>query len=222
MAVGSFSGKFISNLNCQSGATIPVIVTEGGNGEAKLWHQKIQIPYIAGSGRLDQNWNWPNLVFWFHLMERLLGRNTAFFQFNAKDNRGDAFPVGQLLVSDRYPYFPDKGQPSVFLWFLSAAPTQALIARGLPSDLKLMRALVDTAIQFSFQRGYEGLLTLHAALSGNPSEDNELLQKYERGVELFSYPATRRISPVRRNDGRYFYSDHAQSLALTTKLNYLR
>lgn len=139
-----------------------------------------------------------------------------------KDDRGDAFPVGQLLVADGYPYFPDTGQPSVFLWYMAATPTDALIVHGLPSDLKLMRALVDTAIQFSFQRGYDGRLILHAALSGNTSEDNELFQKYERGVGLIPYPGSNRIGPVRKNDGRYFYSDNAKSLALTANLDYLR
>ncbi len=222
MAVGNSPGHFINKLDCRSGSKIDVIVTEGRITDAKLWHREIQIPYIASTTRLDRNWDWPKLVFWFNLMERLLGRNTIFFQINAKDHRGNAFPVGQLLLADGYPYFPDIGQPSVFLWYMSATPQNALIAHGLPSDIKLMRALVDTAIQFSFQRGYEGRLLLHAAASGDPSEDNDLFQKYAKAIQLIPYPGGSYIGPARNNDGRYFYSDNARSLALTSQLDYLR
>jgi len=222
MAVKSTVGKFITKLEVGNGPNlIDVKVTEGGSTDAKFWHQNIQIPYISSSTRLDRNWNWPNYIFWYDLMERFLGRNTVYFQINGEDAHGNAFPVGQLLISDGYPFFPDKYQPCVFLWYLSAAPKEALIDYGLPADLRILRALADTAIQFSFQRGYDGLLTLHAASSNKPAEDSQLFGKYQ-SVGLVPYPADKRIRPLRKNDGRYFYADRAKSLALTAKLNYLR
>lgn len=218
-------GKHIAHLESRSGAIIDAVVIEGGLAEALYWHQNVHLPYIAKSPdfRLDRNWNWPRLVRWFNILERLLGRNTAFFQINVKDTLGFAFPAGQVFVSDGFPFFPGQRQESIFLWFLAAPPTTALLAQGLPADLKLMRPLVDVAIQFSFQRGYLGRLTLHAAASGNQANDQELFDKYEKGVGLIPYQnPSPSISPSRRNDGRYFYADEKRALDLTARLDYLR
>lgn len=218
-------GKHIAHLETRSNTLIDAIVIEGGLAEALYWHQNVHLPYIAKSPdfRLDRKWNWPRKVRWFNILERLLGRNTAFFQINVKDALGFAFPVGQVFVSDGFLFFPGQRQASIFLWFLAAAPTTALVAQGLPADLKLMRPLVDVAIQFSFQRGYDGRLTLHAAPSGNQGNDKELFDKYEKGVGLIPYqnPASF-ISRSRRNDGRYFYADENRALDLTARLDYLR
>ncbi len=218
-------GKHINRLETRSGTFIDAIIIEGGLDEARYWHQNVQRPYIASSPnfRLDRNWNWPRLVRWLNTVELLAGRNTAFFQINVNTSLGSAFPVGQIFVSDGYPFFPDQRQPSIFLWFLAAAPADALRAGGLPDDLKLMRPLVDAAIQFSFQRGYDGRLTLHAAASGDRRNDIDLYTKYEKGVALIPYgKRSFLISWLRRNDGRYFYADEKCALDLTAKLDYLR
>jgi len=226
-------GKHIAHLETRSGAVIDAVVIEGGREEARYWHQNVHLPYIAKSPdfRLDRNWNWPRLVSWCYIHERLWGRDTAFFQINVKDTGGFAFPVGQIFVSDGYPFFPGEDQPSIFLWYLTAAPKTALVDHGLPPDLKLMRPLVDIAIQFGFQRGYNGLLTLHAATCRSllkdkkfaTKEDMDLYSKYEKGVCLIPYAEPSLfIRWLRRNDGRYFYTDENRALDLTTKLDYLR
>ena len=218
-------GKHINHLETRSSNLIDAVVIEGTLKDAQYWHQNVHLPHIAKSQdfRLDRNWNWPRLVRWLNLLELLAGRNTGFFQINVNTAQGYAFPVGQIFVSDGFPFFPGQRQESIFLWFLAAAPPSALLAQGLPADLKLMRALVDVAIQFSFQRGYDGRLTLHAAGSGNEASDKDLFEKYEKGVGLILYAERSRfISPSRRNDARYFYADENRPLDLTARLDYLR
>jgi len=219
-------GKHIKRLKCGSGTLVDAVVIEGGREEALYWHQKVQLPYIAKSPnfRPDRNWNWPwKMRWWPILFQSCTRRNTAFFQINVTTSSGRAFPVGQIFVSDGFPFFPGQRQECIFLWLLAAAPQTALLAQGLPADLKLMPPLVDVAIQFSFQRGYNGLLTLHAARSGDKSADRALYRIYEKNVSLIPYKKQGYVSTMRRrNDGRYFYADEERALELTTKLNYLR
>ena len=110
-------------------------MAEGTAKDAIYWHQNIQAPYIADSGRLDREWNWPRLVTWTPILEKVLLRNSVFLQISCATPKGLAFPVGQILVSDGYPFLPNHTQPSVFLWYLAGAPEAALAARGLPKDL---------------------------------------------------------------------------------------
>ena len=201
---------------------IPTIA-RGDLRDAVYWHQNIHLPFIATSPtfRLDRHWNWPRLVFWTYIIEKLMGRNTAFFQINVATPSGNALPVGQLLVSDGYPFFPRLDEPSIFLWYLAAAPLTALHHHKIPADFKLLRVLVDIAIQFSFQRGYDGRLTLHAASSGVAAEDKNLYDKY-CAIGLTPYAPHLPIRFVRRNDGRYFYADELSASRLSAALDPLR
>jgi hypothetical protein len=162
------------------------------------------------------------LITYLHLFERLAQRNTAFLQINVSDNQGTAIPVGQVLVSDGFPYFPRHREPCVFLWFLAAAPKEALRAHQLPDDLKLLCPLVDLALQLSFQRKYSGLMALRAATSGNSADDKTLYDKYEKRADLIPVKPSIFISIFRRNDGRYFHADEQRALDLSQKLDTLR
>ena len=217
------SGTHVQNLQTRAGGFIPAIVTEGDLRDAVYWHQNIHLPFIATSPtfRLDRHWNWPRLVFWTYIIEKLMGRNTAFFQINVATPSGNALPVGQLLVSDGYPFFPRLDEPSIFLWYLAAAPLTALHHHKISADFKLLRVLVDIAIQFSFQRGYDGRLTLHAASSGVAAEDKNLYDKY-CAIGLTPYAPHLPIRYVRRNDGRYFYADELSASRLSAALDPLR
>jgi len=216
-------GTHVQNLQTLAGGLIPAIVTEGDLRDAVYWHQTIHLPFIATSPtfRLDRQWNWPTLVSWTYIIEKIMGRNTAFFQINVATPAGNALPVGQVLVSDGFPFFPGLGEPSIFLWYLAAAPLAALRYHKIPHDFKLLRALVDVAIQFSFQRGYDGRLTLHAASGGVAAEDQNLYDKYY-AIGLIPYALHLPIRFVRRNDGRYFYADQSCANRLSKVLDPLR
>lgn len=214
-------GQHIIRLRTASGQHASAKVIEGGNEEARRWHHTIQ-PFIARTDRLDRQWNWPRLISNLGLLERLALRNPVFLQINVPDPNGNAVPVGQVFISDGFPYFPRHRENSVFLWYLAAAPKDALVANRVAPDLKLLSPLVDLAIQFSFQRGYSGLLALHAATSGNASNDYVLFEKYEKGAGLIPVKRSLFVSLFRRNDGRYFHADEQRALDLSKKLDNLR
>jgi hypothetical protein len=215
-------GKHISKLEVKSGGFVDAIVTEGTAESALYWHQQVQAPHIAGTARVDRNWNWPRLMTWTSLLEKLLGRRAVFFQLNCAAATGSAFPVGQILVSDGYPFLSDHHKRCIFLWYLAGAPADALKTHGLPTALKLMRPLVDIAIQFSVQRGYGGRLALHAASNKNAADDKALCEKYEKGCKLIPFSAAKRLSGARKNDGRYFYAHEQRALEVSSDLDYLR
>jgi hypothetical protein len=214
-------GKHIARLVTASGRLVDATVIEGGYEDAVRWHQDIQ-PHVTAMDRLDKAWNWPRLVTYLHLFERLAQRNAVFLQINVSNDQGVAIPVGQALVSDRFPYFPRQRERCVFLWFLAAAPETALRAHKLPADLKLGRPLVDLGLQLSFQRNYAGLSALHAASSDDRLADQALYDLYEKGVGLIPVKRSLFVSLFRRNDGRYFHTDEKRALDLSQKLDKLR
>ena len=241
-------GKFVREIETKGGRRLPVLISEAGAEGARYWHQRVQ-PHIInaesrqgngendaeaqsnthgntqGNNRLDRHWNWPGLYQWTMLLERLNKRRVVLLQMNVELADGDAFPVGQVLLSDGYPFIRNPRKPSVFLWFLAGAPRGALQEAGLPVDLKLMRPLIDVAIQFSFMSGYEGRISLHAARSGNQEGDEKLYNQYGHiGLKPHLGKLGRfiRFVTLRQNDGRYFYADEQKALDLSQKLDYLR
>ncbi len=217
-------GHYLTRLDTRSGTQQVVKVIEGGLRQARRWHHAVHVPFIASDpARLDHRWNWPRLVVWSSILERTALRRSVFLQLNVGLANGDAFPVGQILVSDGFPYFPRPPGDCVFLWYLSAAPSSALTHHGLPADLRLMKPLVDTAIQFSLQRGYGGRLALHAATGGNPAADRKLYDAYKKGIGLEPYAGrSGKIGLFRTNDKRYFHADEQRALDIARRLDYLR
>ena len=213
--------RYVQRLERRSGGFVDAVVSEGTQADARYWHHEVK-SYIAPR-RLDSKWNWPRMVPWYQLIERIRNRHAVFLKVSSATSSGHAFPIGQLLLSDGYPFFPDaRNERCVLLLYLAAAPAAALSAHGLPTDLKIMRPLVDTAIQFSFDRGYDGRMTLHAAKGAGGQQDRDLYDKYKTGCKLKSFRKGRKVALVRPNDGRYFYVDEGLAVQLTADLNYLR
>lgn len=215
-------GQFISAIETTNGARWSVTVEDAGKLGAQYWHRTVQ-PH-TGSG-LDRHWNWPNILKWTTITEKLMQRDVAFLQICVTTPFGTRFPVGQVLLSDGYPFISDARKQSVFLWYLAKAPSAALMQHQLPIDLKLLRPLVDLAIQFSYMSGYDGRISLHAATSGNQSSDERLYSQYQHiGLKPHGGKIGRllRRLTLRKNDGRYFCVDEPQALDLSKKLDYLR
>jgi hypothetical protein len=86
----------------------------------------------------------------------------------------------------------------------------------------IVSALVDIAIQRSYELGYDGSVGLHAA----PQGGNELYCLYRDDVKMLALGSNAKLTLGRRlkggNDGRYFWSSPKLSQALSNSLNYLR
>jgi hypothetical protein len=84
----------------------------------------------------------------------------------------------------------------------------------LPLFHSLGRILVDAALVVSFNRGNDGRACLHA----DPQGGKELLARFEHDYGLAKLPANLQLRSVRKNDGRYFYTDEALAQRLVARL----
>jgi hypothetical protein len=224
-------GNFVTRLQTKTGAILSAKVVEATVEDAQWWNANVQKPFISvdkGVGkdeRIDKGWDWPTIVVRSAVFEALAtARSCAYLQLLCRRDDGLGVPVGQVLLVDGYPLITRRSQESVFLWYLTGMPPQALRYFGIPDDLKVLRALVDIAIQFSFLRTYLGRTCLHADRHGSKAARDELVAKYNRiDLQQVAWAWYRfMVSPVRRNDGRYFVADDSRALHLTTKLDSLR
>lgn len=214
------AGKFIRFLPTMANSVIDCQVVRGSLKDAQIWDALVQ-PLIYGSASFqpDKNWNWPRLIQRTDKVERLFGRRSAYFQITT-GFQGLRIPLGQILVSVGYPFLPNNDFKSVYLWFLAAPPLSFQAQFGIPK-VKIMRALVDTAVQFSLMNGFDGRVCLHAVpCPSNPTYHNELFNKY-KAIGLTPVPQSHLIM-VKPNDGRYFFCDPQSRGLVTTPLDHLR
>lgn len=215
-------GAFLNSLPSANGsAPIPVTVSESDISHAEAWDRDIQMPWIDGSGRIDSGWRWRRNYLRSALLETAAGRKLAYLRVLTPTADGSAFPVGQVLLADGYPYPPDRGLPCVFLWYLAGTPREAADQVGVPEYNGVLAALVDCAIQFSYIQGYDGRICLHASPEGTAAQRDDLMKRYRR-LGLLSWEGGWFAGWFRRNDGRYFYADEAIALQLSKRLDGFR
>jgi hypothetical protein len=216
------AGTFISYLPGGDGqARVPVVIAEADITDAEVWDRDVQAPWIAQTSRIDKDWSWRRNYLRSALVEMAVGRELAYLQLQTSDSNGNVFTVGQVLLSNGYPYPPDRGLPCVFLWYLAGAPPDAATVAGVPAYKGVLAALVDSSIQFSYTRGYGGRLCLHASPAGTDAQRADLLERYRR-IGLKGWSGGLVAGWFRRNDGRYFFADEALASKLTQRLDAYR
>lgn len=202
---------------------IDIHVHEGAMTDARRWHALVQ-PHIRASGRLDAGWEWPSMYKRSQICERTFSRNASLQCIDIVNGAGTLVPLAIMLLSEGYPALDRRGQRGIFLWYLAAAPANALHAMGLTQQrpMLVLRAIIDAAIQCSIRRGYDGRVGLHAARAGKEA----LLRKYRDDVCMTALGDEVNLSLLRRirsgKDGRYFWVDPVRARSLSASLDYLR
>lgn len=202
---------------------IDVEIVQGTIDDAGRWDDKIQ-PHIAKkSERVDAKWRWRQLYKTTSMFEAPLGRQVSLYCLNVPGSDGDSVPLAIMLLSEGYPSLDGSQPGSVFLWFLASAPNEALQHLGYthPKPEMIMSALVDIAIQRSYELGYDGRVGLHAAQEGG----RHLYCAYRDQVRMAALRGRAKLTLVRKlrgNDERYFWCDPKLSQSLTNSLDYLR
>lgn len=186
-----------------SDRTVAVRVGPVGLDEARWWQWNIQPVISADTKRLDRDWDWVEIgsttLFLVRQRRQLLA---ATVQLEGRDP-----VIGALMLLVEYPWLFEPGHPSMFVWYLAAAP-QAALKQHLPPECVprgLGRILMDAAVLSSIDLGYKGRVWLHA----HPDGEEQLFALYENGYKMRNVPATLpfRLPSPRSNDGRYFYYD---------------
>lgn len=215
------SGHFVRALRGASGALVPVTVAEADISDAEAWDRDIQAPWIARTDRIDAGWSWRRNYLRSALLEGAVGRELAYLQILTPAPDGNAFPLGQVLLANGYAYPPDRRLPCIFLWFLAGAPAEAVRAAGVEPCKAVLAALVDVAVQFSYIRGFDGRVCLHASPQGTEAQKADLFERYKR-AGLKVWKGGWFAGWFRPNDGRYFVADENTAREMTLKLDVYR
>jgi hypothetical protein len=218
------SSTHLRRLPVRGGTSfVDIQVHQGTMADARLWHAMVQ-PHVRHAGRLDAGWDWPVLYKRSRIFERTFRRKASLQCIDMANSEGRNVPLAIMLLSEGYPALDHDGRRSVYLWYLAAAPAGALQAMGFthPRPAFVLHAIIDAAIQRSYQLGYDGRVGLHAL----PAGKDELCRKYRDDVRMMSPGDQVRLSLPRRlrggKDGRYFCVDPVRARSLTASLDHLR
>jgi hypothetical protein len=212
---------FVKRAPVAEGFT-PIQVVELSYQVLLNWLQRIQPVIRKLPNRLDRNWSWSRLYRYLPLVEQMRGRNLAGYAIHVKNDHGDAVPAGLVLLSLGYPALDDHREQSLFLWYLTAAPIEALQDLKVSAKPRLLEILVDIALVVSEAQGYSGRIGLHAANEAGNPEAQKFLQNYQTRCQLLSLPMDVKMPSMwRRNDGRYFYTTPLVAQERMAALDYL-
>lgn len=213
---------FVSSAPTSSGTPVNIRVSPITYNDTKFWEQQIQPEIRQTPDRLDSNWNWPQLVTWLALSEALRFRKLVGYVALIQSATGLSVPAGMVLLSVGYPSLANPSQPSVFVWYLATAPSNALTRLQVARKPALLEVLVDVGMVESEARGYGGEIGLHAANHLNSPASMALYSAYQSRCGLTALPPTVKLPGIRRNDGRYFTASPAVAANRMTALDYLR
>jgi hypothetical protein len=198
--------------------------------DAQFWDTYIQ-PVIrreaanqtaAGGalGRADHHWRWTPMRMLLPLTQLLQARRCRALSILVQNSEGNAVPAGMLLLIEQYPW-PVVGAAvtrSVFTWFLTSAPAEALASLSVPEPPSLGRILIDTALVTSKALGLDGQMWLHAA----PGGGDRLAHFYGTICHMPAFPVGMALPGRRRSDGRYFYATRSLANQLVQALKLVR
>lgn len=190
---------------------------------ARFWDEHIQPAIEALPDRPDRYWHWPTMRWLMPLIEHSRQRRCRALVALLLSDAGVPIPNAMLLMAERYPSVDsDVSTKSVFVWYLTTAPTDRLEALGVRDAPALGRACIDAAIVTSQSLGQNGCIWLHADLRG----EEWLLAFYEKQCRLMPFPKTAVLPTLGRrfmgNDGRYFFTDALRAEELASEFDPFR
>jgi hypothetical protein len=174
--------------------------------DARWWDDNIQ-PTIDSSAtpRADRNWKWGILRLWFPIIQFAQLRRCIALTTKVANTENQAVPAAMHLFVEDYPSVVSapKQDNIEFIWFMSAAPSSALLSQKVQTPPSLGRIAIDTAIVASAIAGTAGRIGLHCA----PAGGDRLLDFYQNHCRLHRVPMDATLPEFRNNDGRYFDAD---------------
>lgn len=204
--------KFVSRAPRKGGGEVELRVSRMTIPHVVWWQANVQPIIDRDETRVDNGWNWALYVPFTMVAGTMLVQQPNAYTVGLVDHEQDAFtPVAMVLMAGRYPALDNHRKSSVFVWFLTTAPDEALL--GLKEhpvaedDLpkRLGTIALDVAVTHSLNHRRKGRTGLHADEEGG---DGLLAWYQRRGMEVL--PEDDRLPPgIRRlvnpNDGRYCY-----------------
>ena len=219
--------RHISKVATRKGLLLPVRVSEMTGDHAGYWDTYVQ--RRIGSKRADQDWSWPRIRLTTSLAGSALGQRPRALVVGI-ESALHFLPCVMLLLAERYPALHDPGRSSVFVWYLSPAPTSYFVEHlgysrdDSPSESHLMAVGMDVAITHSYNCGLSGLVGLHADKGGGDALMSWYSASQKGGMSLLpkGQPLPPGFRRLRGNDGRYFYHDETTASNALKRMNIYR
>lgn len=198
------------------GAFVPVRVSSMTTGDAAWWDARVQPRLVNRVDRADRFWSWLVMLPMAHLFQASQGRPCTPLVIWAYTPQNTLVRAAMAILVERFPRLDvQNGGEAVFTWFISAAPGDVLGIFGVTDPPSLGKILVDLGIVLSMNDGNYGRIGLHA----DPAGGLRLNAFYGGQCGLLNLPSAATLPrPLRRNDGRYFYTDDAVGGALLAML----
>ena len=220
---------FARRAPTQSGEDVPIRVAKMTAPHVLWWHSHVQPIIDRDPSRADNDWNWLLYVPFAEVAGRVLIRKPAGYTVGLTDPERDRFvPCALVQLLGRVPALDDHHRESVFVWFLSTAPDEALSSiadHPIPADRiprRLGSIALDVAVTHSLNERRLGRTALYADERGGDA----LLQWYHRrGMTVLPDeaklpPGPRRL--LKPSDGRYCYYTVPAAVEVSKELDPLR
>jgi len=208
---------------------VPIRVAKMTAPHVLWWHSHVQPIIDRDPSRADNDWNWLLYVPFAEVAGRVLIRKPAGYTVGLTDPERDRFvPCALVQLLGRVPALDDQHRESVFVWFLSTAPDEALSSiadHPIPADRiprRLGSIALDVAVTHSLNERRLGRTALYADERGGDA----LLQWYHRrGMTVLPDeaklpPGPRRL--LKPSDGRYCYYTVPAAVEVSKELDPLR
>lgn len=220
---------FVRRAPTKSGEDVPIHIAKMTAAHVLWWHSHVQPIIDRDPTRADKDWNWLLYASFAEVAGRVLVRKPVGYTVGVTDPELDRFvPCALVQLLGRVPALDDHDRESVFVWFLSTAPDEALTTiedYPIPEDRiprRLGSIALDVAVTDSLNRRRFGRTALYADERGG----EPLLQWYRRrGMTVLPDedelpPGPRRL--LKPSDGRYCYYTVPAAIAASKELDPLR
>lgn len=220
---------FARRAPAKSGEDVPIRVAKMTAAHVLWWHSHVQPTIDCDPSRADHGWNWLLYVPVAEVAGRVLMRKPVGYTVGISDRERDRFiPCALVQLLGRVPALDDHKRESVFLWFLSTAPDEALTTiedHPIPPD-RIPRRLGTIALDVAVTRSLNERRLGRTALYADERGGDILLRWYSsRGMTVL--PADAKLPPgprrlLKPSDGRYFYYTVPAAIQASMELDPLR
>ncbi len=221
--------RFVSQAPTRRGEPVELRVTRMTLPHVLWWHSHVQPVIDRDPERADRDWNWLLYVPFSALAGGVLARQPVGYTVGILASKTDRFiPCALLQLLGRFPALDAPRGKSVFAWFLSTAPDEALLtindhpiaADRIPKRLGTIT--LDVAVTHSFNKHRLGRTALYA-----DEEGGQLLLEWYQRQGMSVLPAQKRLPRgprrlLKPSDGRYCYHTMKSALEASRALDPLR
>ena len=221
--------RFVNRAPTRSGDEIKIRVVPMMLPHVLWWHSHVQPVIDSDPNRVDKDWNWLLYFPFAAVVGTALRRKPVGYVIGIVTEKDKhLIPCAMVILLGRFPALDNHKRNGVFTWYLTTAPTEALLTikeYKLTEDMlpkQLGSIAMDTVITHSVNHRKKGRSALYADKKGGDA----LLNWYKSlGLQVLSLNQRLPRSPRRLfkpNDGRYCFLTPKAAMVTSRRMDHLR